>query len=136
MNVGQLTRSVAPVGSLGPGSKEFRKWAAGLKTGPRAGAPQGCPLPRKNPMMGATLPLDPQIHSPSAWWPCNSGLNTVVDVGSAKVHPFPRGTLAYTVVSYSSSSWEVPTLRYCRRGVVGEEYSSARMVFRSRRSIK
>ena len=91
MKVGQLKRSVAPVGSLGPGSKEFRKWAAGLKTGPRAGAPQGCPLPRKNPMMGAALLLDQQIHSPSAWWPCNSGLNTVVDVGSAKVHPFSRG---------------------------------------------
>ena len=69
MKVGQLTRSVAPVGSLGPGSKEFRKWAAGLKTGLRAGAPQGCPLPRKNPVMGATLPLDQQIPSPSAGGP-------------------------------------------------------------------
>ena len=107
MKVGQLKRSVAPVGSLGPGSKEFRKWATGLKTGPRTGAPQGCPFP--------TLW--------SMW-------------GQPKFIPFHGETLAYTVVSYSSSSWEIPTLRYCRRGVVGEEYSSARMVFRSRRSIK
>lgn len=50
--------------------------------------------------------------------------------------PFCRETVTYTEVSYSSSSWGIPMLRYCKRGVVGEEYSSARMVFRSRRSIK
>lgn len=55
----------------------------------------------------------------------------------SQAHPFwGEEAVAYTVVSYSSSSWEVPMLRYCNRGVTGEEYSSARMVFRSRRSIK
>lgn len=49
---------------------------------------------------------------------------------------FWEADCAYTVVSYSSSSWEVPMLRYCNRGVAGEEYSSARMVFLSLRSIK
>lgn len=56
--------------------------------------------------------------------------------GVSQACPFWEADCVYTVVSYSSSSWEVPMLLYCNRGVAGEEYSSARMVFRSRRSIK
>lgn len=69
MKAGQLTRSIAPVGSLGPGSEEFRKWATGLKTEPRAGASTRLLPPTKEAKGGATLPLDQQIHSPSAYWP-------------------------------------------------------------------
>lgn len=71
-------------------------------------------------------PIGPEILGSTLWsmW------------GQPKLIPSGGDTVAYTVVSYSSSSWAVPMLRYCNRGVVGEEYSSARMVFRSRRSIK
>lgn len=73
----------------------------------------------------------------TAWLPLGSvpqGLRKCT-VGSAP--SAGAGVLRpYTVVSYSSSSWEVPMVRYCRRGVAGDEYSSARMVLRSRRSMK
>lgn len=70
MKVGQLMRSVAPVNSLGPGSRgPVRKWATALKTGRRAGASTRLPPPLKEPNGGATLPLDQQIHFPLAWWP-------------------------------------------------------------------
>lgn len=93
----------------------------------------GLPSPLGEPQSGAILGSKDLL--PLSLVALKSRLNTVVNVGSANPVPFGRQT-AYTVVSYSSSSWEAPMLRYCNLGVAGEEYSKARMVFRSRRSIK
>lgn len=52
-----------------------------------------------------------------------------------RLHPTREGG-GHTVVSYSVTSCEVPTVRYWTRGVAGEVYSRAKIVFRKRRSIK
>lgn len=55
--------------------------------------------------MGATLPLDQQIHSAFLTAKAlNSGLNTVVGMRISQSSSLFMGNLAYTVLSYSSSS--------------------------------
>lgn len=128
---GAVHEGVAPIDALCPGTGELREWAAGLKT--RPGASTGPPSPLREPNGGTILGSKDLL--PHILVALKSRLNTVVNVGQPACL-FREADCAYTVVSYSSSSWEAPMLRYCKRGVAGDEYSSARMVFLSLRSIK
>lgn len=100
----------------------------------RPRASTGLPSPLRDPNGGATLGSKDLL--PLSLVALKSLDSTLWSMWGQPCLPLWEADCAYTVVSYSSSSWEVPMLRYCNRGVAGDEYSSARMVFRSRRSIK